>query len=286
FVAVASQRLPDARVVVACSMVLSVLLLSATLLRLPWTLLYLVVWVGGQITGAGLPFGDEPQWSDHAFHLLAFAGSLAIAVWGVSLARRIRGVCVRCGRLDAAPGTPADRRTALRWLGVGAIAASLPYATLKTLWGLGVGIGVANGTFRDVSFDTPGFGDTVLLTALSAIVCLGMARPVRNLATRVMLATIAAIGVSMLVPVGVAGTTVVAFRLLGVELVSVSTAFADWVGLVYVVFLAWGLLLAAQTRLYWGQTRPVCRRHRVPVGIGSRREQVRHQQPVRTVDAH
>ncbi|WP_129788858.1 hypothetical protein [Promicromonospora panici] len=241
-------------------------MLSGSLLAVPHSVLMLVVGVVNLVTGVGGSFEFEIPWATAGAHLAVVVASSFVLAWLVTQRRSRRGLCARCGRAAAEPPVVGDGvRRALRLLATVAVLAVLPYAALKLAWGLGARIGLTGSAFDDVTFLSPGFGDTVVLTAVSVAVSLVMGAGVvptsaRGAVVRTVTAAFGVIGSLMLVPVSVVGVF-----LLVTAPPTGDVEIAGWAfTMVYVCFTVWGLALAPLTALYLRATRRACRRHELP----------------------
>lgn len=237
------------------------IMVSGSLAAVPHTVLLVVIMILNLITQAAGPFTIEPPVPTMIIHLVTAVAAFAGGAWLLGRWRVLRGLCAACGRREAAP----PRATGGRWLpalAVLAIAAALPYGSLKLAWALGIRIGLPGHAFDDVSFASPGFGDTALLTGLSLVASVLMGLRIRQRLVRFGLLAVGTIGSLMLVPVGVIGAIVGLIpTALGQRPVD-DPEMAGWVGpLVYSCFLVWGLALCLLTIGYARSTRPVCRAH-------------------------
>jgi hypothetical protein len=131
---------------------------------------------------------------------------------------------------------------------------------LKLAWGLGSRAGLTGHAFDDVSLTSPGFGDTVVLTLVSVVTCVGMGAAVRQPVARRAAIAIGTIGSTMLLPVAVVALPQLAVAALtgrGTD----DPEIATWVFVVvYLSFAVWGTALALLTRTYWQVTMPTCSR--------------------------
>lgn len=237
-----------------------VLVLAPALMRAPWTLLMAIIWLGGKITNGPAHFDLQPDWFGTGVlvtALLIGGGLLAQAREDHRLGRQR---CRNCGRSGPAPAPM--RRRLLRVAAAVAILAPLPYAALKTAWGLGSDAGLRDlHVFDDVSFWSPGFGDTSILSVVAIAASVAMAVPLRRQAARVVLGIIGSAGSVMLVPVG--AMSVVGFTRVALGLDSLyDPDLHAWVFvLVYVSFMVWGAGLSVLTATYLAGTRPPCSDH-------------------------
>jgi hypothetical protein len=238
-------------------------MLSASLPAFPHTVLMLMIGVANQFTEAGGSFEFAIPWATGGTHLTAVVAGLLVLAWIVAQHRGRRGLCAWCGQASAEPPATSGRTLlTMRWLAVVAGLAALPYAALKLAWSLGSQIGLTGSAFDAVTFLSPGFGDTVVLTAISVIVSSVMGIGVvpagaRGTAVRLVTATFGVIGSLMLLPI-----SAVSIFLLPRAPASGDTEIAPWAFvMVYVCFTVWGLALAPLTALYLRATRRACRRH-------------------------
>jgi len=233
---------------------------SGSLLALPHTILMVVVRAGQVLTDGSGSFSVEPSWSATAVHGLNLVATGLVVLWLVTDSRLCDGRCLRCGRTRAVP-PPAPGRRLLRVLAVVAAVAALPYGLLKLGWSLGWDVGLTGTAFSDVSATSPGFGDTVVLTAVAILISVAMGAGAGSGALRWVLAAIGACGALMLLPVGLTAVTQAVPALWGGTSID-DSEIAPWAFMVvYVSFLLWGAALAWLTVTYWRATRPVCRAH-------------------------
>ncbi len=215
-------------------------MLAGSIMAIPHTVLIMVVWVVSRLSGGVGPFDVAPQWSTSGAHLVTVAAALLLAVWAV-------GPLGDRGR----PG-PGFLACAAALSVVGC----LPYGALKISWALGSTVGLTGHAFDDVSFASPGFGDTAVLTVVSIVVSVAMGAGVTGAWLRPALVGVGALGSLMLLPVGVLGGVEALLVVLGVTSVA-DQEIAQWVFLmVYGCFAVWGLALAALTAGYWRATSP------------------------------
>jgi hypothetical protein len=235
-------------------------MLAGSLFAVPHTVILAVAWAGGRLTGGTGPFDVDPAWSATAVHLCNVVSSLGLAWWLLRTWRAQRGRCPTCGRLDAAPPSRPRGRQRLPRLAAVAVLACLPYGLLKLAWGLGSRAGLTGHAFDDVSLTSPGFGDTVVLTLVSVVTCVGMGAAVRQPVARRAAIAIGTIGSTMLLPVAVVALPQLAVAALtgrGTD----DPEIATWVFVVvYLSFAVWGTALALLTRTYWQVTMPTCSR--------------------------
>lgn len=241
-------------------MVAAAVMLSGSLLAIPHTVLMVIVWTGQQFTGGSGPFAVEPSWSATLVHGMNVVAVALVALWLVADHRRRNGHCLRCGRTSATP-PPAGSRGRRWWPALIAAAGALPYGLLKLAWSLGFDVGLTGDGFSEVTASSPGFGDTVVLTGFSIVVCLVMGAGPGRAVVRWMLTAVGVGGSLMLLPVGLTAAAQFVPVLWGSASVD-DSEIAPWAfGLVYVSFLVWGAAFAWLTIAYWRATRPHCRAH-------------------------
>lgn len=234
-------------------------MLAGSLLAIPHTALIVIISLASRISGGVGPFDVTPQWPVTAAHLITILAAVSLAVWVVVEQRRHRLRCLECGRVDPAPS--AARWPALPWLAALAVAGSLPYGLLKAGWALGWTGGLIGHEFSDVSFTSPGFGDTAVLTCVSVIVTVSMGARLSAGWRRPVLIAVGAIGSFMLLPVAAVGIVDLVPLALGLRSID-DPEIADWAFLVvYGSFVVWGAALASLTIGYWRTTGRSCPRH-------------------------
>jgi hypothetical protein len=234
-------------------------MLAGSLPAVPHTALIAMIWLVSRVTGGAGPFDIAPEWLTTAAHLTTVAAAGLLVGWLVLDRRADRERCLSCGRADPQP-SPAHQR-ALPWLTVVTIVGSLPYGLLKTAWALGWTVGLTGHAFDGVSFTSPGFGDTAVLTTVSAAAAVSMGARASGRWIRPVLLGVGVIGSLMLLPVGVVGAVQLVGIALGLGSIDESEI-AGWAfALVYSSFLVWGCALAALTVTYWRATRRACRHH-------------------------
>lgn len=237
-----------------------VLVLAPVLMRAPWTLLMAIIWLGSKITNGPAYFDLQPDWFGTGVLVTALLAGGGLLVQAREDRRLGRQRCRRCGRCGSAPA-PLRRRL-LRVAAVFAILAPLPYAALKLAWALGSDAGLRDPhLFDDVSFWSPGFGDTSILSAVAIVAAVAMAVPLRRRTARVALGIVGSVGSVMLVPVG--AMAMVGFTRVALGLDSLyDEGLHAWVFvLVYVSFMVWGAALSVLTATYLAGTRPPCADH-------------------------
>lgn len=226
------------RVTTGTGLVCAAGMLAGSVMAIPHTVLIMVVWAASRLTGGVGPFDVTPQWSTTAAHLVTVGAALLLVMWAVGpLGDRAR---------------PGPRF--LAWAAALAVAGCLPYGLLKITWALGGTIGLTGHSFDGVSFASPGFGDTALLTAVSIVVSVLMGTRVTSAWLRPALTGVGTLGSLMLLPVGVLGIVDVLPVALGVASTG-DREIAPWVFLmVYGCFAVWGVALACLTAGYWRST--------------------------------
>lgn len=231
-------------------------LLLGNVAAIPHTVLMIVVWSAAKVTGGTGSFEVDPVWAVAAGYLLNLGTSLLLGRWLVLRWRERRDRCRSCGREDAAP--PRAGRGRLPWLATAAVVACLPYGLLKLAWGLGSRIGLTGHAFDDVSFASPGFGDTVVLTLVSVAACVVMGAAVERRIPRIAALAMGGLGSLMLLPVGAVGTVTLLLMAFTDRTIN-DSEIAPWAFVVvFVSFLSWGAALSALTLHYWRATSPAC----------------------------
>lgn len=261
-VATAGRTNPSFRTRAAVSALCGAGMLAGSLLAVPHTALIAIIWVASRLTGGVGPFDVAPDWLTTAAHLSAVVAVLLLAGWTVLERRQHRQRCLACGRVDAEPGTTGW--PVLPWLAALAVGGSLPYGLLKAAWALGWTGGLTGHAFADVSFTSPGFGDTAVLVAVSVGTAVAMGARVSGRWARPVLTAVGVIGSFMLLPVAVMGVAAMVPVALGLRPIDESEIAAWAFLLVYSSFLVWGVALAALTIGYWRTTRGGCRQHGSP----------------------
>jgi hypothetical protein len=246
-------------------------MLAGSLLAVPHTVLMVVVWTAGQVTGGGGSFDVQPAWLSTGAHLTNIVAGIMIAAWTLAEWRLSGGRCPWCGRTADAPLRTGERsRRTLRLLAAIAVIGALPYGLLKLAWSAGWGIGLTGHGFDDVGFASPGFGDTVVLTGVSVVASVLMGARVTRRVVRIVSAAIGLVGSMMLLPVGVVALVMMVPIALGPGTIDDSQIAAWAFAVVYLSFVTWGFALSFLTAHYWQATRPACRRHRRPDASGHR----------------
>jgi hypothetical protein len=232
-------------------------MLAGSLLAVPHTLLLALIWAVGRVTGGTGPFDVAPDWLTTAAHLATVAAVGLLVAWAVRDRRVHRGLCPACGRADHGP--TGAHRSALPRLAALTVAGSLPYGLLKLAWALGWTGGLTGHAFDGVSFTSPGFGDTAVLTGVSVVAAASMGARATGRWTRRVLIAVGTIGSLMLLPVAAVGVVQLVPVVLGLTTID-DSEIAVWAFLVvYGSFLAWGTALAALTVAYRQETRGTCR---------------------------
>ncbi len=237
------------------------IMVSGSLAAIPHTALILIIVTISQFTHAAGPFDIEPPVLTMITHLTTAGAAFLAGLWLLGRWRALRGRCASCGRRDAEPVRPA-RTARLPILAAVAIIGALPYGLIKLAWAAGLKIGLPGSSFDSVSFASPGFGDTALLTGVSIIASVLMGLRVGHRLLRPELLAIGTIGSFMLVPVGIIGAIVGLIpAALGLRTIG-DSEIDGWAYIaVYASFLVWGIGLCLLTISYGLATRPVCRRH-------------------------
>lgn len=188
---------------------------------------------------------------------LRIAALLIGAILAIQLFKRQREqweLCGACGRRRSPAWGWSRHVPQIAWLSV--VPASA-YAALKVHW-------IAGGTFAlddpsihsDLTFWSPGYGDTVLLVGLGVAMTFVMAYRV-TWPPRWFLLVPCGLGSSILVLVGVHGGLMSIVNLF--TPVIPESSFEPWIGLfVYPTFFTWGMCLALVTLAYFRFTRSAC----------------------------
>jgi hypothetical protein len=254
------QRRPahPAQVTVGGAAVLA--MLAGSLVLIPHNLLYAIIWVLQLVNPGHNAFPSTPGVEivpRMIGHLLAVAASAALAYATLRVWRAVRGRCSACGRT-----TPEPKPVPNGWLvgfGLLSVLGCLPYGLLKLAWSFGSRVGMTGHQFDGVGFDSPGFGDTAVLTSVSIVASVCMLLRLRGRWLRPLLTFVGGVGTVMLLPVGVLGAARTAAELLGIVPSNV-TELAPWVFYtVYVGFFVWGIGLCALTIVYVRGTAGPCR---------------------------
>lgn len=231
-------------------------MLLGSVAAVPHTVLMIVVWATARVTGGTGSFDADPRWPVAAAYLLNLGASLILGRWLLLGWRERRGRCRSCGRVEAAP--PRAHLKRLPWLAAAAVVACLPYGLLKLAWSFGSRLGLTGHAFDDVSFASPGFGDTVVLTLVSVVVSVVMGAAVQHRIVRGMALGTGALGSVMLLPVGLVGGVMLALASFTGQTID-DSEIALWAFVVvYASFLSWGIALTALTLDYWRTSRPTC----------------------------
>lgn len=234
-------------------------MLASSLILIPHNLLYAIVWAA-QLVNPGHNAFDRVPGAEivprMVGHLLAVVASAALAYATLRVWRTMRGRCFACGRTAAEP-----KPVRTRWLvgfGLLSIVGCLPYGLLKIAWSLGSRIGMTGHQFDGIGFDSPGFGDTAVLTSVSIVASASMLLGLAGRWLRPVLAFVGAVGSVMLLPVGVLGAARTFAERVGLVSSDV-TELAPWVfHTVYVSFFAWGIGLCGLTIAYVRRTARRC----------------------------
>lgn len=251
--------------VIAFAVAASVML-AGSLLALPHTVLMVIVRAGQMITGGSGSFAVEPSWPATLAHGANVVAAVLSGRFLLLDRRARRGVCAQCGRERAVPPTAAATRW-LRPLAVLAVGGALPYGALKLAWSVGSDVGLTGDGFEAVTLGSPGFGDTVLLTALAVAVAVAMGAQVAHRRLRRVLLVIGSCASLMLLPVGITAMVQLIALLIGGGSID-DSQIAPWAfALVYASFFVWGTALAALTLAYWSVTRAPCSAHCDPAPV-------------------
>ena len=190
-----------------------------------------------------------------ALRISALIGAGWLVYWLTGWWRQLRKDCGRCGR---GPGPLVDRSSLVQQIAWLSVVPASAYASLKLHW-------IAGGSFAiddvsvhsDLSFWSPGYGDTVLLVGFGIAVTFLMAYRIRYVPRWVLLVP-AGFGSMLLLLAGASGTLMCLADLV-VPFIS-DSEFEWWMGLlVYPTFLTWGLCFTVVTVHYYRLTRPTCR---------------------------
>jgi hypothetical protein len=144
------------------------IMLSGSAVAIPHTVLILIIVTISQFTHVAGPFDVQPPVLTMITHLITVAATFLGGSWLLGRWRPLRDLCPSCGRRDAVPDRPA-RPAWLPILAAAAVLGALPYGLIKLAWAAGLKIGLTGSSFDSVSFGSPGFGDTALLTGVSII---------------------------------------------------------------------------------------------------------------------
>ncbi|MGW4163670.1 hypothetical protein [Streptomyces sp. NPDC004788] len=204
------------------------------------------------------------DWAALANQGVAVGGAVLWACAALAHRRHRLGTCPYCG--GRAPAVPADARRA----GLVAVAALVPYATLKTVWALGFTPGYT-GTGRpgaDPRYTSDlglwlydhGVDVTAVLALMGMALALALTRPWGRRLPRPLLLALGWAGAGALAPFGLflAGFAVLTWA--GVSDVKLADH-APWVfAVAYGGFCLFGLALGRATRLHQRATRKICAR--------------------------
>ncbi|RST09735.1 hypothetical protein E2C00_00975 [Streptomyces sp. WAC05374] len=212
--------------------------------------------------GRNQPSMDWAAWANQG---LAVAGAVLWACAALAHRRRARGLCAYCG--GRAASVPGGARGAA---GLVAVAALVPYTTLKTAWALGATAGYtgAGKPGMDPRYTSDlgirlyehGVDVTAALAVAGMVLALALTRPWGRALPRLPLLALGWAGAGALAPFGIflAVTGVLAWT--GVAEVSIPDH-APWVVMVaYGGFCVYGLALGRATRSYQRATRRTCAR--------------------------
>ncbi|MEU6987770.1 hypothetical protein ABZ946_30820 [Streptomyces sp. NPDC046324] len=204
------------------------------------------------------------DWAAWANQGVAVLGAVLWGCAALAYRRRTRGTCAHCGGRPGAPSVlPPDTRA-----GLVAVAALVPYATLKTAWALGVTPGFTGegrpGVDPEYTSDAGlwlydhGVDITAVLALIGMALALALTRPWGRRLPRVPLLALGWAGTGALVPFGV---FLAAFGLLAWTGVIESSIddHAPWVVVIaYGGFCLYGLALGRATASYRQTTRRPC----------------------------
>ncbi len=209
----------------------------------------LLMWAIETITGEIGPVSLGMDWVGFATRVLALIAGALVGMATLRYQRRVRGS-------PEGTGTPTAARWAssARWASYAAAVLALGYGALKAAWGFGSDIGLADpdALGAEVTFWTPGLGDTVVLSAIGVVLALALVQRWGRRIPRWMLLAGAYLGAAMLIPVGLLGSYVT-FAGAGRAL---DGGLEPWVTFaIYPWFLAWGLALGAAAWSYQYRTR-------------------------------
>lgn len=246
------------------------IMVAGSAAAIPHTALILIIMTLGLITQVSGPFVLDPPVVTMITHLITAIAAFLGGAWLLGRWRAGRGVCPSCGRVEATVPPSRSRRVPI--LAAVAVVGALPYGLLKLAWALGIRVGLPGHGFDSVSFASPGFGDTAMLTGLSIIASVLMGLRLRQRLVRLGLIFVGTVGSFMLVPVGLIGA-VIGLIPAALGLRSIGDAeIAGWAyALVYASFAVWGLGLCLLTLGYARSTRPTCRSHRATAAVGAGR---------------
>jgi hypothetical protein len=153
----------------AMAVVLALVLPDYSLLAFVAFAPLLVVFAFTGVPGPQDGIGDIMYW--HRDNLLILFTAGLLWAWAtVAYRRRIRGACVRCGRVEGHAAGP-DRADLLRWgrrAVLVAVLAPVPYEITRVAWFLGVPLGIPH-DFLTMMQDTPGMLEVGLGCALASI---------------------------------------------------------------------------------------------------------------------
>ncbi|KUJ64665.1 hypothetical protein ACZ90_59165 [Streptomyces albus subsp. albus] len=207
---------------------------------------------------------DPVHWGELANQGVATAGA---ALWtGAALAhrRRRRGTCAYCG--GAGRRTAVDRRTRAGYL---AVAALVPYFTMKTAWALGSRVGFHGagtpGMDRRYLNDTGiwlhehGVDITAVLALVGMALALALTRPWGERLPRLPLLVLGWTGAGALAPFGVFLIVVGALTWAGAFDTGAMESYSPWVVVVaYGGFSLYGVGLGRAVRAFRQRTRRQC----------------------------
>ncbi|TDQ55440.1 hypothetical protein [Actinorugispora endophytica] len=218
-----------------------------------WTsggLVFDLLRIASLVTGADV-MPAEVDWPGVPVRLTALAAALLVAVAGLRFARATANACARCGRV---PGAPP--RTPARGPAVVAVVAALPYPVLKTLWMLGVNVGLAS----DDTFAHDALAWLPVLPVLVGLaLSLALAHPRGFGAPRWLLLAGGWFSAVVLGTVGLPAAYVAGRTLLDDGLLTAIGGISSWVYVTfYLSWLLWAAALTCATWDYQQRTRGHC----------------------------
>ena len=142
----------------------AVLMMSASLLALPHTILQAVIMVVSRFTGAAGPFDLQPHWLSSVAHLANLVAVTGVVGWLVVDRRTRTERCPWCGAGPDQVMRPLLGRTGLRTVGRRSPSSRRCRTGCSRQRGAWAGRGgVVGPGFEQVHFASPGFGDTAIL---------------------------------------------------------------------------------------------------------------------------
>jgi hypothetical protein len=143
---------------------------------------YLPVFIAGAPFGwpSGVSLLDAVTWPV-VNQAVLIGGGLAWAAASVAFARRSRGACPACGRLDGPEGWTSPRAAARwgRWAVAVAVVIPLIYAATRWAWALGIPLGISEAYLRQGAIDGAWIAGAALATVAvaGAVLTVGLVRP-------------------------------------------------------------------------------------------------------------